>query len=224
MIVQIYEVTTPEEARALNAKGVDHIGVLVGDGSFPREQTVDCACEILAAVRPGSSTSVLSLSNNLDLIVYVAAALMPDILHLGAAPEHLSPAQLRSLKAKFPKVSLMRSIPVVDESSIALARSYDGIADFLLLDSYKPGDLQIGALGVTHSWELDRRIIESVGIPVIIAGGLGPENVRDAIRATRPAGVDSKTKTDKSDGSHTKDLQKVSAFLTAVRSLVCRTT
>jgi phosphoribosylanthranilate isomerase len=113
----------------------------------------------------------------------------------------------------------MRSIPVVDESSIALARSYDGIADFLLLDSYKSGDRQIGALGVTHSWELDCRIIESVRIPVIIAGGLGPENVREAIRSARPAGVDSKTKTDKSDGSHTKDLQKVSAFVVATRSL-----
>ena len=65
---------------------------------------------------------------------------MPDILHLGAAPQHLSPAQLRTLKAEFPKVLLMRSIPVVDESSIALARSYDGIADWLLLDSYESGD------------------------------------------------------------------------------------
>ena len=109
----------------------------------------------------------------------------------------------------------MRSIPVVDESSIALARSYDGIADWLLLDSYESGDRQIGALGVTHSWELDRRIIESVRIPTIIAGGLEPENVQEAIRVARPAGVDSKTKTDKSDGSHTKDLQKVSAFVKA---------
>ena len=85
----------------------------------------------------------------------------------------------------------MRSIPVVDEGSIALARSYDGIADWLLLDSYESGDRQVGALGVTHSWELDRRIIESVRIPAIIAGGLA-------------AGVDSKTKPDKSDGSHTR--------------------
>ena len=148
---------------------------------------------------------------------------LPAILHLGAAPQHLSPAQLRTLKAAFPKVSLMRSIPVVDESSIALARSYDGIADWLLLDSYESGDRQIGALGVTHSWELDRRIIESVRIPTIIAGGLGPENVQEAIRVARPAGVDSKTKTDKSDGSHTKDLQKVSAFVKAARSPNCAT-
>jgi pyridoxal biosynthesis lyase PdxS len=50
MIVQIYEVTTPAEARALGAIGVDHIGVLVGDGSFPREQTIEKVREIFAAI------------------------------------------------------------------------------------------------------------------------------------------------------------------------------
>jgi phosphoribosylanthranilate isomerase len=223
MIVQIYEVTTPAEARNLAAIGVNHIGVLVGDRSFPREQTIEKAREIFAAIPAESKGSALSLSDDVDLIVRLTAALLPDILHLGAAPEHLSPAQLRTVKAEFPKVSLMRSIPVVDESSIALARSYDGIADGLLLDSWKSGDRQIGALGVTHSWQLDRRIIESVRIPAIIAGGLGPENVQEAIRVARPAGVDSKTKTDKIDGSHTKDLQKVSAFVKAARGANCTT-
>ena len=198
--------------------GVDHIGVLVGDGSFPREQTIEKAREIFAAIPAGSKTFALLLSHDVDLIVRITAALLPDILHLGAAPQHLSPAQVRTLKTQFPQVSLMRSIPVTDESSIAIAGSYDAIADWLLLDSYKSGDPQIGALGVTHSWELDRRIIRSVRIPVIIAGGLGPENVEEAIRVARPAGVDSKTKTDKSDGTHTKDLQRVSEFVTAARN------
>ena len=224
MIVQIYEVTTCAEARALGEMGVDHIGVLVGEGSFSREQTIEKAREIFAAIPSGSKASALSLSHDVDLIVRLTAALLPDILHLGAAPQHLSPAQLQTLKAEFPEVSLIRSIPVVDESSIALARSYDGIADWLLLDSYKSGDRQIGALGVTHSWELDRRIIKSVRIPVIIAGGLGPENVQDAIHVAHPAGVDSKTKTDTSNGTHTKDLQKVSAFVAAARSANSRTT
>ena len=223
MIIQIYEVTTLAEARALGAMEVDHIGVLVGEGSFPREQTIEKAREIFAAIPAGSKASALSLSHDVDLIVRLTAALLPDVLHLGAAPPHLSPAQLPTVKAEFPKVSLMRSIPVVDESSIALARSYDGIADWLLLDSYESGDRQVGALGVTHSWELDRRIIESVRIPTIIAGGLGPKNVQEAIRVARPAGVDSKTKTDKSDGSHTKDLQKVSAFVKAARGPNCAT-
>ena len=223
MIVQIYEVSTPAEAHALVAMSVDHIGVLVGEGSFPREQTIEKAREIFAAIPAGSKASALSLSHDEDLILRLTAALMPAILHLGAAPPHFSPAQLRTVKAEFPKVSLMRSIPVVDESSIALARSYEGIADWLLLDSYESGDRQVGALGVTHSWELDRRIIESVRIPTIIAGGLGPENVQEAIRVARPAGVDSKTKTDKGDGSHTKDLQKVSAFVKAARASNCVT-
>src|SRR4029450_410408 len=218
MIVQIYEVTSTAEARALGAMGVDHIGVLVGDGSFPREQTIEKAREIFAAIPSGSRASALSLSHDVDFIVRLTAALLPDILHLGAAPQPLSPAQSRTLKAEFPQVSLMRSIPVLDESSIVLARSYDEVADWLLLDSYQPGDRQIGALGVTHSWELARRIIESVRIPVIIAGGLGPENVKDAIRVARPAGVDSKTKTDSTDGTHTKDLQKVSAVVKAERN------
>ena len=148
----------------------------------------------------------------------MTAALVPDILHLGAAPQHLSPANLRTFKKNFPQISIMRSIPVVDENSIALAQSYNGIADWLLLDSYASGDRQIGALGITHSWDLDRRIIETVSIPTIIAGGLGPENVQDAIHIARPAGVDSKTKTDRSDGTHTKDLQKVAEFVAAARN------
>ena len=218
MIVQIYEVTTAAEARVLGGMGVDHIGVLVGDGSFPREQTIENAREIFTAIPSRSKSSLLSLSHDVDLIVRLTAALLPDILHLGAAPQHLLPTHLRTLKAQFPQISLMRSIPVVDESSIALARSYDEIADWLLLDSYESGDRQIGALGVTHSWELDRRIIESVRIPTMIAGGLGPANVQDAIRTARPAGVDSKTKTDKNDAAHTKDLRKVAAFVAAARN------
>jgi phosphoribosylanthranilate isomerase len=218
MIVQIYEVTTPAEARALGAMGVDHIGVLVGDGSFPREQTIENAREIFAAIPSESKALLLSLSDDLDLIARITDELRPAILHLGAAPEHLSPAEVRTLKTEFPRTSLMRSIPVVDESSIALARSYQGIANWLLLDSYESGDRQVGALGVTHSWELDRRIIESVRLPTIIAGGLGPENVQEAIRVARPAGVDSKTKTDANDGTHIKDLQKVAGFATAARN------
>ena len=121
MIVQIYEVTTPAEARALGTLGVDHIAVLVGEGSFPREQTIEKARHIFAAIPAGSKACALSLSHDADLIMRFTAALLPDILHLGAAPHHLSPAQLRTLKTKFPQVALMRSIPVVDESRIGFS-------------------------------------------------------------------------------------------------------
>ena len=135
----------------------------------------------------------------------------PDIVQVGAAVEIFSAADTRALKAEFPRVLIMRSIPVVDDTSIEWARAYQQIADFLLLDSHDPGDRQIGALGRPHDWSISRRIVDEVGIPAILAGGLGAENVGAAIAAVRPAGVDSKTKTDRADGIG-KDLEKVRRF------------
>jgi phosphoribosylanthranilate isomerase len=63
MLVQIYETSSPEEARALGGLGVDHVGVLVGDGSFPREQSVDRARLIFSAI-PSSSKAVALLQQS----------------------------------------------------------------------------------------------------------------------------------------------------------------
>ena len=218
MLIQVYEIASPAEAAALSEMGIDHLGVLVGDGNFPREQSVTRAREIFEGIGSGAKACALTLSADVPAIAGMARVLQPDILHLGAAPGLLSPGDVAQLKAAFPHLPVMRSIPVTDESSVALAQAYEGTADILLLDSYDPDDRQIGALGTTHNWELDRRIVESVRIPVIVAGGLGPENVAAAIRASHPAGVDSKTKTDRADGSHTKDLEAVRAFIAAARA------
>jgi phosphoribosylanthranilate isomerase len=220
LLTQIYEVSTPEEARSISMIGVDHIGILVGIGEFPRELSVDAAAEVAAGVVPPSRVSTLFLTADLSAIEKHADKLRPSIVHLGAAPELLSPADVASLKRKLPGGLIMRSVPVVDEGSIAIARDYDGIADFLLLDSHRPSDRQIGALGVTHDWTISRRIVEVVQTPVILAGGLGPDNVAEAILAVRPAGVDSKTKTDQS-GSHRKDLDLVTRFHEAARAVTC---
>jgi phosphoribosylanthranilate isomerase len=218
MLVQIYEISSPEEATALGDLSVDHIGVLVGDGSFPRELPIDRARLIFSAIPPTSKSSALVLSSDVRLIEYVISELKPSILHLGASTDLLTPSTVQELKKQYSALTVMRSIPATGDESIAIAKSYDGIADVLLLDSHKPGDKQIGALGVTHSWEIDRKIVESARVPVIIAGGLGPDNVIDAIKAVQPAGVDSKTKTDKDDGSHNKDLQKIRRFVERAKS------
>ena len=169
MLVQIYEVATPEEAAALSRLGVDHIGVLVGDGAFPRE--------------------------------------LP-------AAQDFTPAMLHRLKLLVPEIAIMRAVAIVDETALDIARSYLGVADFLLCDSYDRATGQFGALGRTHDWRLSRRIVEEVGIPAILAGGLGPANVAAAIAAVRPTGVDSKTLTDRADGTG-KDLDKVRQFVAA---------
>jgi len=217
MLTQIYEVSTAAEARSISAIGVDHIGVLIGDGQFPRELSLAAAATIAAAILPPAKLSALFLTADIPLIEAWARELRPPILHLGAAPGLLTPAGVARLKEKVPDSLIMRSVPVSGEESLAIARSYDGIADFLLLDSYRALDRQIGALGVIHDWTISRRIVELGRIPVILAGGLGPDNVAEAIAAVRPAGVDSKTKTDR-DCSHAKDLERVRRFHEAARA------
>jgi phosphoribosylanthranilate isomerase len=217
MIVQIYEVRSAAEAAALAACGVDHIGVLVGFGAFAHEIAPAAARAIFDACPAAATRVALSLSADPDQIDSAIAETRPDLIHIGAATELFSAAMTAALKARHPRCRIMRSIPVTDARSIAIAQEYQRVADFLLLDSHRPGDVQIGALGRTHDWEISRQIVETVARPAILAGGLGPDNVGAAIRAVRPAGVDSKTRTDRTDGAG-KDLDKVARFVKAAKS------
>jgi phosphoribosylanthranilate isomerase len=217
MLTQIYEVSTPQEADAISGMGVDHVGVLVGSGAFPRELSVCEAVKIKAAIRAPCRLIALFLSADMALIEQMARELRPPIIHLGAASELLLPEHASQLRKTLRNGLLMRSVPVTGLDSIAIAKSYEGIVDFLLLDSHRAGDTQIGALGATHDWSISAQIVERVRTPAFLAGGLGPDNVSEAIRAVGPAGVDSKTKTDLGL-THAKDLILVEAFNRAAKA------
>ena len=218
MIVQIYETQNAEEASNLVAAGVDHVGVLVGKGEYPREFSAEQAREMLKSVSRPAKRLALSLSHDLRDISAIVDEINPDILHLGAVPESLLPEDLQKLKQRFPHLPIMRSIPVTGRQSVDLAKEYDGVADYLLLDTQKPGETQVGATGEIHDWEVSRQIVEAVRIPVVLAGGIGPENVAQAILRVNPFGVDSKTKTDKA-GCHEKDIEKVKRFVGIAKGL-----
>jgi hypothetical protein len=128
MIVQIYEVRTPEEAGALARLGVDHIGVLVGNGAFPRELTANRASAVFAALPPGAKRVSLSLSSDPAEIARVVEQTRPDIIHIGAAVELFSVRDTQALKAAFPDVRIMRAIPIIDEASIECANDYRGLS------------------------------------------------------------------------------------------------
>jgi len=91
VLVQIYEVTSPEEASALARIGVDHIGVLVGEEEFPREQSIAVAKRIFAAIPATSKGSALSLSADVRAIERIVAGLSPPFpriasWRIGAVP------------------------------------------------------------------------------------------------------------------------------------------
>jgi phosphoribosylanthranilate isomerase len=87
ILVQIYEVTSPEEAGALARIGVNHIGVLVGKGRFPREQSYAAARQIFAAVPKSAKSLSLSLADQVQEVAEVVRETLPDILHLGTRPD-----------------------------------------------------------------------------------------------------------------------------------------
>lgn len=213
MITQIYAVESFEEARSLVQIGIDYIGMVVGttdkySGVLNPEQ----AKTVLLGITGQAKKVVLPFTESLKDIITIAQETNPDILHIVAEPNVFLPTDLLALKKQVPHIKIMRTIPVVDEKSIDQAKEYDGIADYLLLDSRSKKNNQIGITGETHDWNISRKIVQSVSVPVILAGGLGPDNVAESILAVNPFGVDSKTKTDM-PGSHKKDIEKVKCFV-----------
>ena len=216
MITQIYETQSPQEATALIKAGVDHIGVLVGRGEFPREKSIEQTRDIFAVIKPPAKKIALPLTTDLAYIKKVIEQTAPDIVQIGALIDQISPEDVQMLKEAYPSTRMMRVIPVTGPESITQARAYDGIADWLLLDTLGQDGRIIGATGQTHDWQISKKIVEQVSIPVILAGGLGPENVAESIFTVHPQGVDCKTKTDK-PGKSDKDLDLVKAFVIAAQ-------
>jgi phosphoribosylanthranilate isomerase len=115
----------------------------------------------------------------------------------------------------------MQAISVTGSEAIADALAYQDVSDFLILDTQDPDIGGIGASGTTHDWSISREIVRRVRIPVILAGGLSPENVTEAAAYVQPWGVDSLTHTNfpLPDGGFRKDLQRVEAFVQAARKV-----
>ncbi len=214
VIVQIYGVMTPADGSMVAALGADQIGVVVGEGGSAWDEVgFETASRIFDAIGARAAKVALSLSGESDEIEALVRSVRFDLLHLGAGPDRVRPEDVARLKERHPGLRVIRTIPVVGPEAIQTARDFQGVADYLLLDSRDPATRSIGATGRPHDWSLSARIAAAVRAPVILAGGLSPENVRDAIRTVRPWGVDSNTLTSRADDRLRKDPLRVRRFI-----------
>jgi phosphoribosylanthranilate isomerase len=110
---------------------------------------------------------------------------------------------------------LVQVIHVTGTESVDEALSVADSVDALLLDSgnLKLAVKELGGTGRTHDWRLSRQIVESVRVPVFLAGGLSPENVATAIREVGPCGLDVCSGL-RTDGN--LDEEKVKRFFAAI--------
>lgn len=218
---QIYSMQSIEDAKICLEAGADRIGVLASErcGEFPCEVKEKDAYEIFRLL-DGKCTSILiSVGRNEEEIFHQLEYLRPNVLHL-CANYTGSPSFREHMREKFPDIELMEAVGITTrEESIKEALRVAEYADYLLLDSVSATVKGIGAAGITHDWSIDKEIIDLVSIPVIVAGGLGPENVKEAMDELHPWGVDSLTKTSilKDGKIVAKDKEKVNEFCRIVK-------
>ena len=217
MKVQIYTLQSVEEALEVVSVGVDNIGITPASIGLPGEISYETAKEICEKVE-GSTKVALSVSSNIDEIVEMVQFVDPDVLHLCGEPGELNTNGVKSLKERLQKYNkelpIMQAISVDDMSALDFAKEYEHISDYFILDTSTAAVQGVGASGNVHDWNVSKAIVESVSIPVILAGGLSSENVQEAISTVHPWGVDSLTHTNKflNDGSFIKDIEKVREF------------
>lgn len=220
--IQIYTMQTVEEALAVATLGVDHIGVTPANLGLPGEVALAHAAEICAAVKGAATSVALSVDDDLDTIERMVRTVHPDILHLCGTPGAVGPEAVVDLRRALPGVAIMQAIAVTGPEAVDVARRYESVVDYMILDSVDAEIPGVGAAGVVHDWEVSAAIVAAVDVPVILAGGLSPDNVEDAIAAVTPWGVDSLTFTNRptDDDGFRKDLIRVAQFVVAAQNAV----
>ena len=238
MLCQIYEIQTPEQAEKCIDLGVDRIGsVLVSASEWKQPLIREVIC---LSGGTGIRNSLIPLFNDWDTLSRAMEYYRPHFVHfcetLTDAHGHeidLSPLILlqETFKNAFPDIGIMRSIPVpvsgqaLDFPCSDLVRSLEGVTDFFLIDTWlgkEPVEGFVGITGKLADLERAKALVLQSSIPVLLAGGLSPENVYNAVYDVLPAGADSCTHTNQVDPSgktlrFSKDFAKVEKFVKEIR-------
>lgn len=198
--IKICGITRPEDADVAATLGADAIGLVFHEPS-PRRVDEAQAARIVAALPAFVDAVALFVDAPADRIRRVLDAARIDLIQFHGDE---TPEVCRGFGRPYIKAIRMRA--GVDLA--AEARRY-GDAAALLIDTYRKG--VPGGTGETFAWQ---RLPDGLGVPVILAGGLRPDNVGDAIRIVRPWGVDVSGGVESSGGI--KDSAKLRAFFAAV--------
>lgn len=197
---------TPETIAAAVDGGAAYIGFNFYPRS-PRSVTPEDAARLAAKVPPSVSTVALVVDADDALIDRIAEALAPDILQLhgGETPERV--AQIRARTGR----RVMKALAIATPDDIARARTYESSADLLMFDAKPPPGGLPGGNGLAFDWQL---LKDSTWTrPWLLAGGLTPVNVAEAIRATGATRVDVSSGVEDSPG--VKSPEKIRQFLAA---------
>ena len=208
--VQLYLRSVEDVPLCVDA-GADFIGLVAGGlGILPDALDYASARAVLAAVPAGTMRVALSVVSETESTLEMVRAVRPDVVHLAGAP--WSVAEILALRQAEPTVKIMQAIAMNTGDPLRMAREYQPVCDYYLLDTNDPDAVDVGATGLTHDWNISARLVRETNIPVILAGGLSADNVADAVRLVQPWGVDSYSHTNLPGKPVRKDPDKVRRF------------
>lgn len=212
--IKICCISSVEEARLAISHGADALGLVGKMPSGPGPIADELIATIAATIHPPIASFLLTSEQNADTIIAHVNRVHTNTVQI---VDELTTGSYQHIRQQLPHLKIVQVIHVTGEESIEQALAIQDHVDAILLDSGNPKAAikTLGGTGNTHNWQVSRKLVESVSIPVFLAGGLHAGNVQEAIATVQPFGVDVCSGV-RSNGL--LDPQKLSSFINAVKS------
>ena len=210
-IIQIAGIRDIREARMLIAAGVHMLGFPLRLDVHEEDMTEAETAAVVRALSPAAPAVLITYLDRADDLLALCRRTGFRKVQLHG---EIAMPELKRLRSLDPVLFIMKSLIVGrrDPAGLeSLMRSCTPYVDAFITDTHDPVSGAGGATGRTHDWEISRRLAAASARPMILAGGLNPANVRQAILTVRPAGVDAHTGVEGFDGR--KEESRIRAFV-----------
>jgi phosphoribosylanthranilate isomerase len=187
--IKICCISSEQEAAMAIKNGASAIGLVARMPSGPGPIPDELIRQIAKTVPPPVATFLLTSETSVEKIIEHHKRTNTNTIQI---VDSLCSGTYSQLKEALPGVKIVQVIHVIDDRSVEEAIEVSEMVDALLLDSGNPKlkIKELGGTGRVHNWKLSRRIRDKSNCPVFLAGGLNPENVRQAINEVEPFAID----------------------------------
>jgi phosphoribosylanthranilate isomerase len=207
--VKICGLRSPEHVVAAAEAGARYIGLVFFEKS-PRSVTIDEARGLALAAPPGVAKVALVVNADTAFLDALTAQVPLDLLQLHGSE---TPERVAEIRARY-GLPVMKAVGVADAEDLPALAAYEAVADQILVDAKPPRTAELpGGNGLSFDWRLiaGREWTK----PWMLAGGLTPDNVAEAVAATGAAQVDVSSGVESAPG--VKDAGKIAAFVAAAQ-------
>jgi len=187
--VKICCINSVEEAWLAINYGASAVGLVSDMPSGPGVISEEQITQIARVVPPSVSSFLLTSKQNVKSIIAQQKRTKVNTIQVC---DRLQQGTYNDLRDAMPGIALVQVVHVTGKESVKEAVRAAPCVDGLLLDSGNPflRVKELGGTGRTHDWSISKKIREAVDVPVFLAGGLNPENVKEAVEQVNPFGVD----------------------------------